>query len=90
MTLKFFFTHDDCLNRLHTQNGWSDPDSIRVDVVEKQPDRLVCPVSFEEVIMEGAGGIAGRISSRGRNRLLWGLPGSVLRADLLTGIRGQD
>lgn len=90
LTLKAFFTHDNCLARLCTQNGWPDPDTLQVEVVEKQPDSLVCSVSFEEVIMEGAGCIAGRISCWGRYRLLLGAQDTVLGADLMTGIRGQD
>jgi hypothetical protein len=41
LTLKAYFTHDNCLARLCAQNGWPDSDTLQLKVVEKQPDSAV-------------------------------------------------
>lgn len=58
------------LNRLCGQDGWIDNDSLRFEVLDESPDaRLLVAVSFEEIIMEGAGCVAGRLQRCGRMRL---------------------
>ena len=56
------------LARLCSQNGWIDNDTLEVEVLEQGRDTLLAAVTFEEVIMEGAGCIAGRVPCYGRVR----------------------
>ncbi len=43
-----------------TQNGWPDDATLEMSILEASPDRVTVAVTFEEVIMEGAGCIATR------------------------------
>jgi hypothetical protein len=53
---------------LCSQNGWIDNATLQVDVLERAPRELLAAVTFEEVIMEGAGCVAGRVPCYGRVR----------------------
>lgn len=64
-----FFQQTPRLAELCTQNGWPDPDTLRIDITEQHPGELLCDVSFDEVIMEGAGCEAGRVPCWGRYRV---------------------
>lgn len=66
------------LNRFCSQNGWIDNDTLEVQIVAKGPDRVTAAVQFEEVIMEGAGCIAGRVPCFGQIRLHVDPGGNVL------------
>jgi len=56
------------LAQLCTQNGWIDNDTLQVDIIERTRTHLLAAVSFEEVVMEGAGCIAKRQPCYGRVR----------------------
>jgi hypothetical protein len=71
------------LARLCTQNGWIDNDSLRVDVLERTPTHLTAAVTFEEVIMEGAGCIATRQPCYGRVRARLDERGEVTALEVL-------
>ncbi len=69
---------------LCSQNGWIDNDSLRFDILQEEGDGdLILAVEFEEIIMEGAGCIAGRVPCYGRLRLRLDLEGDDIRAELL-------
>jgi hypothetical protein len=57
------------LASLCTQNGWIDNDTLTYQIIEQEADRWLLAVQFEEIIMEGAGCIAGRIPCYGRVRI---------------------
>jgi hypothetical protein len=69
--------------RLCTQNGWIDDTTLAVDVVERGEGYLVAAVTFEEVIMEGAGCVAGRVPCYGRVRATLGNDGEVRAVDVI-------
>jgi hypothetical protein len=71
------------LAALCSQNGWIDNDSLELEVIEAQDDALVINVQFEEIIMEGAGCIADRVSCFGRVAIETDGSGQVIRAWIL-------
>ena len=80
-----FFATTPRLAELCTQNGWPDPDSLKVSVIENQPDEALCSVSFDEVVMEGSGCEAGRVPCWGKIRLKLTPEGSVATAEIESG-----
>lgn len=87
VALRDFFRTSAQLAELCTQNGWPDPDTLRVQIVAECADEVTCTVSFQEVLMEGAGCVAGRVDCWGRYRVQLNCDGWVMRADLLAGPR---
>lgn len=89
--IKEFFSKTPKLAELCSQNGWPDPDSLKIDVVEQSPadpadaNELLCAIAFDEVIMEGSGCEAGRIACWGRYRLKLHQQGHVMDAALESG-----
>lgn len=80
-----FFATTPRLAELCTQNGWPDPDSLKVSVIENQPDEALCSVSFDEVVMEGSGCEAGRVACWGKIRLKLTPEGTVAAAEIESG-----
>ena len=68
---------------LCSQNGWIDNDSLELEVIGRQDDALIVNVQFEEIIMEGAGCIADRVSCYGRVAIAMDESGQVMRAWIL-------
>ena len=64
--LEDYFARTPRLSELCTQNGWPDPDTLTIDVIGRDGDAVLCSVSFDEVIMEGAGCMAGRMGCWGQ------------------------
>ena len=91
LPIKEFFSTTPKLAELCSQNGWPDPDSLSIDVVEQIqtgfPDtsELLCAVTFDEVIMEGSGCEAGRIGCWGHYRVKLDQQGNVIEAALESG-----
>ena len=71
------------LNTLCTQNGWIDNDSLRVEILERNGASILAVVTFEEIVMEGAGCIADRVACYGRVRAWLTETGDVQRLDIL-------
>jgi len=94
--IKKFFCNTPKLAELCSQNGWPDPDSLNIDVVEQSPtdptgaSELLCAVAFDEVVMEGSGCEAGRIACWGRYRLKLDRQGNVADAALESGMRSAS
>ena len=76
-----YFAQTPMLALLCSQNGWPDNDSLKVEVLEQTPEAAVCTVSFEEILMEGAGCVAGRVPCWGRFRLKLDTAGQVVHAE---------
>lgn len=85
--LREYFNRTPALARLCRQNGWPDPETLSIEVLERTAGQVVCSVSFEEVAMEGAGCVAGRIPCWGRYRVQLDAQGDVERAELIAGAR---
>lgn len=83
MKLQEYLTTCRELTRFCTQNGWIDNDTLRVDVLEHDARALVAAVTFEEVVMEGSGCVADRVSCYGRVRVTLDPKGDVQRMELL-------
>lgn len=79
-----FFSSTPRLAELCTQNGWPDNETLRIEVLEQCPGKVLCSVIFEEVIMEGAGCEAGRVPCWGRYWITIG-GGKVIDAALEVG-----
>ena len=85
--LNEFFGHPARLAPLCTQNGWADPETLRVDVVRHDADELVCMVSFHEVVTDGSATVR-RIPCWGQYRLILSDDGQVADAELIAGGSG--
>ncbi|MHB8345854.1 MAG: hypothetical protein ACYDHM_01475 [Acidiferrobacterales bacterium] len=83
---KFFvFTAD--LTAVCTQNGWPDPESLHVEILERQAGELLCAVEFEEVIMEGSGCCAARVGCWGKYRVELDAAGNIAGVEAVAGTR---
>ncbi len=71
------------LSALCTQNGWIDNDTLRVEILERNDRDVLAAVTFEEILMEGAGCVAGRVSCYGRVRARLSEDGEVDRLEIL-------
>lgn len=80
--LKRYFGTTPVLAALCTQNGWPDEDTVKVEVLECTGDRVICTVAFEEIVMEGAGCIAGRVPCWGRFHVELDAKDQVIHAEL--------
>mgnify|MGYP000595496440 CR=1 FL=1 len=85
--LNEFFGHPARLASLCTQNGWADPETLRVDVVRRDGGELVCTVSFHEVVSDGDRPVR-RIPCWGQYRLTLSDDGQVTDAALIAGGSG--
>lgn len=71
------------LAALCSQNGWIDDDTLSIDILEEDDDGVTCAVTFEEIVMEGSGCVAGRVPCYGRVRLGLDETGEVTGMDVL-------
>ena len=71
------------LARLCTQNGWIDNDTLKFEIIESRDGgQVTAAVQFEEIIMEGAGCIAGRVPCYGQVRMRLDGAGDVVHMDV--------
>ncbi len=82
-----YFTYSADLTAICTQNGWPDPESLRVEVLDRRLGELLCAVAFDEVIMEGSGCCAARVGCWGKYRIELDGSGNVARAEAVAGTR---
>lgn len=66
-----------------SQNGWIDNQTMNYEIIEQNDHHVIAFVQFEEILMEGSGCIAGRITCQGRLRLTLDRYGQVSHAELL-------
>lgn len=78
-----FFETSNALAQLCQQNGWPDNDTLKVEVSQDGTQSAVCNVSFDEIVMEGAGCVAGRLGRWGQFRVLLDDGGNVHSAERL-------
>ncbi|WP_298135475.1 hypothetical protein [Acidiferrobacter sp.] len=75
-----YFAATPAIAALCSQNGWPDHDSLKIEVLERGRDSALCAVSFEEILVEGAGCVAGRVPCWGRFRVQWDAAGRIVHA----------
>lgn len=66
-----------------SQNGWIDKNSLFYEIIEQNDHEVIAFVQFEEILMEGSGCEAGRVSCEGRLRLTLDRYGQVNHAELI-------
>ena len=71
------------LKAICSQNGWIDTSSLNYEIIEQNDHCVIAFVQFEEILMEGSGRVAGRITCQGRLRLTLDHYGQVSHAELL-------
>ncbi len=59
------------LSELCSQNGWIDSDTVGYETKQRTENSLIISVQFEEILMEGAGCVAGRVSCYGTAELCY-------------------
>lgn len=75
--------HTPLLSRFCTQNGWVDTDSLRYEVRDRDGARARINVHFVEIVMEGAGCVAGRVECFGQLDIETGPEGEVVGAKIV-------
>jgi hypothetical protein len=83
--LSDFFAGTSLLSRLCTQNGFPDGETLRFEVLDAGDGEVLCSVTFEEVVMEGAGCAADRVTCWGRVRVEIDKQGDVRAARIEAG-----
>ena len=86
-SLHEFFAASSRVAQLCTQNGWPDPETVRIEVLEEDDTQALCAIQFDEVIMEGSGCEAGRVTCWGRFRVRLDGSGKVVGAEIESGDR---
>ena len=73
------------LARLCRLNGWINNDSLRVEVVTESGEYTIANIEFEEIVMQAAGSVAGRVPCYGKVRVhrKYGLPDGI---EILAGL----
>ncbi|MGB5340233.1 MAG: hypothetical protein WBO06_14205 [Gammaproteobacteria bacterium] len=71
------------LTRFCSQNGWIDTESLRYNVIWETVNEVCIDVVFDELLMEGGGDLAVKMSCRGQMRLLLDYRGSIIQAEIL-------
>jgi hypothetical protein len=66
-----------------SHNGWIDTKTLEYDIIEQNDHHVIAFVQFEEIILEGANGVAERILCEGRLCLTLDRYGQVDHAELL-------
>ena len=82
-----YFSRSAEITRLCTQNGWPDPASMHITLLEQTDTQVVCAVTFDEVVMEGSGCEAARVACWGRFRLQLNQYDEIIAAELVAGER---
>ncbi|MHB1943034.1 MAG: hypothetical protein ACYCP0_08260 [Acidiferrobacteraceae bacterium] len=75
-----FFETSPQLAALCQQNGWPDADTLQVEVGPPGAGGTLCSVSFEEIVMEGSGCVAGRLARWGQFLVQVDMEGNVHEA----------
>ena len=70
------------LCRFCSQNGWIDNDTLRFEILQQDKHFVLVNVEFEELLMEGAGCLAGRVSCYGQIRLCLDESGRIVRSEI--------
>ena len=71
------------LAQLCTQNGWIDNDTLTIEVIEQQDKVIIATVTFDELVMKGAGCVGRRIPCYGRVAARLGTDRTVQHLEIL-------
>ncbi|MFV1973976.1 MAG: hypothetical protein ACC648_09680 [Thiohalobacterales bacterium] len=71
------------LSRFCSQNGWIDNGSLHYAVTWLTDNEILVDVEFDELMTEGGGNLAGRVSCSGQMRMFLDKYGQVVRCEVL-------
>lgn len=71
------------LTRFCSRDGWIDEDSVRFTIVMETGNEIIVNIEFDELLDDGHGNPAGRISCRGQLLLFTDRYGQITRAEAL-------
>jgi len=71
------------LSALCSQNGWIDNETLQVSILDKEDKSVIASVMFEEIIVEAAGCIGGKIPCQGRVRISLDDDGNAVGLEIL-------
>jgi len=71
------------LSRFCSQNGWIDNDTLQFEILRQEKLFVLVNVQFDELLMEGAGCLTGRVSCYGQIRLYLDEAGHVWRSEIV-------
>lgn len=71
------------LAQLCSQNGWIDNETLSYELMEQSDEHAIVNVTFDEVVMEGSGCVADRVSCYGKMRLTLGDSGQVENSEFI-------
>lgn len=71
------------LAQLCSQNGWIDNETLHYELTEQDSNHAVVNVTFDEVVMEGSGCVADRVSCYGKMRLTLDNSGQVKSSKII-------
>jgi hypothetical protein len=75
--IKDYLQHCREITAFCTQNGWIDNDSVKYEVLGSDENAAIISVEFLEILMEGSGCVADKVSCHGRLRLIFDNEGCV-------------
>jgi hypothetical protein len=71
------------LRALCSQDGFIDNDTLSVEIQAETPETVTAWVEFDEVLVEGAGCVADRVSCAGWVRLIKDTTGQIATMELI-------
>lgn len=71
------------LAQLCSQNGWIDNETLRYELMEQADNHAIVNVTFDEVVMEGSGCVADRVSCYGKIRLVLNPSGQIENSEFI-------
>jgi hypothetical protein len=71
------------LSRFCSRNGWIDNETLHYAITWVSDDEILVDVEFDELLMEGGGSLAGKVSCYGQLRMILDKYGQVIRCEIL-------
>lgn len=81
--IESYLSQSSKLADLCSQNGWIDNDTLKVRVLGQTDNHITAMVTFEEILMESAGCVAGRKACFGTVSLHIGDEGAIERMEII-------
>ena len=71
------------LAKLTSQNGWIDSHSLVFEIIDNSQNVCIVNVLFDEILMEGAGCVAGRHACYGQLRMIFSAEGMCEKIEII-------
>lgn len=71
------------LSRFCSRNGWIDNETLHYAITWVSDDEILVDVEFDELLMEGGGSLAGKVSCYGQLRMILDKYGQVIHCEIL-------